>query len=437
VILSGAFWIGVYLVLVAAPILALLVFERPPGLGALPDTSIALGFAALAMMALQFLLTARFRRATAPYGIDLIYYVHRYLGGVILALVVAHPLLFVLDNPALAGYLNPLDAPAHMTAGLASAVSVVGLMVTSVWRKRLGLAYERWRVAHAALAIAAVALALVHMEGVQYYTASPAIQLMWRSVALSVIAVTAYVRLLRPLGLSRQPYRVVDVSRERGDAWTLTLEPEGHPGVRFQAGQFAWLTLGASPFAMKEHPFSFASSAARGDRQVAFTIKELGDFTRTMGTVARGDRAFVDAPYGAFTIDRCPDARYVFIAGGIGIAPLVSMLRTLADRGDARPHLLVYAYRTWDRMTLREDIDALRSRLDLTFVPVLEEPPDGWTGERGRITATVLDRHLPADRHARHYFICGPEAMTQTIERLLADAGVPLAHVHSELFDLV
>ena len=115
----------------------------------------------------------------------------------------------------------------------------------------------------------------------------------------------------------------------------------------------------------------------------------------------------------------------------------MSMLRTLADLGDRRPLLLFYAYRRWERMTFREAIADLQVRLNLTVVFVLEEPPDPWHGESGWITREVLDRHLPEDRLLRHVFVCGPEAMTQAIERQLRSLGIPTSHVHSELFELL
>ncbi|MEY4637083.1 MAG: hypothetical protein RJA55_2881 [Acidobacteriota bacterium] len=433
----AAFWIAVYLGLVLAPLVVLLLGPTPPGLGFRWDVSMALGFAGLAMMGVQFVLTARFRRATAPFGIDLIYYFHRYVGIVLLLVVMAHPVLVIVDNPATLGFLNPVAGPWHMSAGVISLLALIGVVIASVWRRTFGLAYEPWRVTHAILAVAAVGLALVHIEGVQYYAASPWQRLLWRAFALSVVAVVCYVRVIRPWQLLRRPYRVTGIVRERGDAWTLTLEPDGHRGLSFLPGQFAWLTLGGSPFLMQEHPFSFSSSPLQPRGRVAFTIKELGDFTRAIGSVPRGAAAFVDGPYGAFTTDRHPAPGYVFVAGGIGIAPVMSMLRTLADRGDRRPLLLFYAYRRWDRMTFREAIAALQSRLDLTVVFVLEEPPESWNGERGWITREVLDRHLPEDRLPRHVFVCGPEAMTQVIERQLRGLGVPLSQVHSELFELV
>lgn len=437
VVATGVFWLGVYLTLVLTPLLLLLVGPTPPGLGFRWDLSMALGFAGLAMMGVQFLLTARFRRATAPFGIDIIYYFHRYIGVVLLLVVAAHPVLVIVDNPATLAFLNPFAAPWHMAAGVFSVLALIAAVSTSVWRKAIGIPYEPWRITHTALAVSAVGLALVHIDGVQYYGAGPWQRTLWRAFAVSLVAVVVHVRVLRPWQLVRRPYRVREIVQERGDAWTLRLEPSGHRGFAFQPGQFAWLTLRGSPFMMREHPFSFSSSPLLPGGLVEFTIKELGDFTDTVGSLPPDAVAFVDGPYGAFTIDRHPAPGYVFVAGGIGIAPIMSMLRSLADRGDQRPLLLFYGYRRWERMTFREAIDDLRSRLKLTVVVVLEEPPDRWDGERGWITREVLDRHLPDDRTARHMFVCGPEGMTHAIERHLRDLRVPMSHVHSELFDLV
>jgi len=72
----------------------------------------------------------------------------------------------------------------------------------------------------------------------------------------------------------------------------------------------------------------------------------------------------------------------------------------------------------------------------LQVVYVLGEPPEGWEGETGLIDPGVLSRHLPSDRRNLHYFICGPEAMTQAVERALYGLGVPLRQMHTELFDM-
>jgi predicted ferric reductase len=217
---------------------------------------------------------------------------------------------------------------------------------------------------------------------------------------------------------------------------TLGLEPQGHPGFRFRAGQFGWLTLGASPFAGAEHPFSFSSSSQAASR-IEISIKAAGDFTRRVQSTQVGAVAYLDGPYGSMSIDAFPDADgYVFIAGGIGVAPCMAMLRTLADRGDRRPHLLIYGTNDLERTPFRDDLAALQQRLQLTVVHVLETPPEGWTGERGYVTESLLDRWLP--RGGRHgHFVCGPAPMMDAVEAALARLGVPLADLHSERFDLV
>lgn len=187
-----------------------------------------------------------------------------------------------------------------------------------------------------------VMIGIVHTLQVGHYTAQWWQQAFWAGLAGLTLLLLLYVRVFRPLVMLRHPYRVAEVRREPSTCWTLRLEPEGHAGMKFRAGQYAWLTLGKSPCSLQQHPFSFASSALSPHR-LEFAIKELSDFTRTIGQVPPGSRAYLEGPFGAFDIDANTSDQTVFIAGGIGITPIMSMLRTLRDRGDRRPLVLIYA----------------------------------------------------------------------------------------------
>lgn len=436
-LLQATAWLAAYVAIVTAPLFVLLLGPVPPPGGFWWDFAMALGFAALAMMGVQFLLTARFRRAAAPFGMDIVYYFHRFLALFALAIAALHYVVLRVDNPAVLGPANPALAPAHMTAGRAALVLFALLAAASLLRRRLRLDYELWRWTHALGATLALALAFWHVIGTGYYVGTAWKQALWAAYGLLWIALLGHVRLARPWRMLRTPYRVAEVRRERGDACTLVLEPQGHAGMRFQAGQFAWLTLGASPFALHEHPFSIASSAARPDR-IEFGIKAVGDFTRGLLESKPGQTAYLDGPYGAFSCERHADASgYVFVAGGVGIAPVIGMLRTLADREERRPLWLFYGNRRWERALYREALDALAGRLDLRIVHVVGEPPQDWAGERGLLTREMLERHLPRDRAGLHAFVCGPVAMTQAAERWLTALGVPRSRVHSELFEWV
>ncbi|QDH70044.1 ferredoxin reductase family protein [Marilutibacter alkalisoli] len=429
-------WIALYLALIALPLLVLLLGDRPGGGGFGWDFALALGYAGLAMMAVQFALTARFKRATAPFGIDIIYYFHRYLAVIAFMLLLLHAALLVAIRPEAVGSIDPREAPAYMTLGWLAMLAFVSIMVTSLLRKQLRIDYDVWRRMHTVLAVLGIAFALLHILGSASYLLTPFKRGLWITLALSAIALVVHVRVIRPWWLQRHPWRVTEIRQERGRSWTVAVEPQHAAAFHYEPGQFSWLSLRASPLAMREHPFSFSSSPTRPGR-LEFTIKALGDFTATIGDLQPGMAAWVDGPYGAFGVDRHPDATgHVFIAGGVGIAPIVSMLRALADRGDTRPLWLFYGNRRWERIVFREELDVMAGHLDLHVVHVLGEPPDGWTGERGFITREVLARHLPAGRHGFHYFICGPKPMIQLAERSLRSLDVPATRMHSEIFDL-
>jgi predicted ferric reductase len=283
-----------------------------------------------------------------------------------------------------------------------------------------------------------IVFAVLHVLGSGSYLEQPWKRALWALLALCWIGLAIWVRLLRPARLTRSPYRVVEVRDEPGRNWSLRLEPVHGSGFAYHPGQFAWLSLRSSPFALREHPFSFASSPTRPG-SLEFMIKELGDFTSTIGSIQPGEIAYVDGPYGSFGSDFHPHATgYVFVAGGAGIAPIISMLRALADRADLRPLWLFYGNRRRDRVVFDDEIRALAERLDLRVVDVLSEPPDDWTGERGFISCEVMARHLPpaGQREQLHYFVCGPAPMIRLAERNLEQLQVPLRHLHSEIFDL-
>lgn len=438
-ILQGVFWVVVYLVLTLAPLLILLVGQRPPGRAFYRDFSVALGFAGLAMMALQFALTARFRFLKAPYGSDIVYFFHRQISLVAFVLILAHPLLLFVFDPQTLGLLNVFSAPWRARAAVTATAALIALVLISIFRKQWKIEYTQWRIWHGFLAAAAVGLGLVHAVLVGYYINTPAKQVLWVGYGLFWVGLLVWVRVIKPLLLLRRPYVIEAVRPERGSAWTLVMRPDGHRGFRFQPGQFAWITAGSSPFADAEHPFSISSSAEDPQR-LSMTIKALGDFTSTVKDMKPGQRVYLDGAFGSFSVDRHPHARgFVFIAGGIGITPMMSMLSTLADRGDRRPLWLLYANRDWESVTFREELEALKQRLDLRVIHFLEDPPADWQGETGYINAEKLTRHLPPERAQNMYemFICGPKPMMDAVEKALVQIKVPMGDFHSERFDMV
>ena len=435
--LQGAFWIILYLILTLAPLFLLLISPVPPGRGFWREFSVGLGFAGLAMLCLQFAITSRYKRMKAPYGSDIVYYFHRQISLVAFALVLAHPIILFIRDTSTISLLNLINAPWRARAGVIGAICLLLVIVTSLWRQKLKIHYDEWRIGHGILATLAVALSMGHIIGVGNYVNVLWKRELWIGYGIFWVGLLAYTRIIKPWSELRRPYLVEEVSPERGNAWSLTIRPDGHRGISFQPGQFAWISIWNSPFADREHPFSFSSSAEKPEH-LSFGIKELGDFTSKIGELQPGERVYLDGPHGAFSIERHTDAPgYAFIAGGIGISPIMSMLRTLADRKDPRPLVLIYGYKTWEEGAFRETLDRLAEQLNLKVVHVIEKPPPDWDGEQGFVTAELLERHLPKERDGWEYYICGPLPMMDAVERALGNLGVPMGKYHSERFNLV
>jgi predicted ferric reductase len=421
----------IYGLAAALPLGAVLAGSPPRGRGFVLELGSALGIVALSLLALQLVLPARLGPVARPLGADVAVRLHRHLADVVVAVIAAHVALVVIGDPSNLALFDPLGAPWRAQAAIGACVALAALIVSSVLRRRLRLAYARWRGLHVTLGIGAVALSALHAIGVDRYLTSPAGLLVAALAAIGLLAVLD-LRVLRPRRLAGRPYLVERVVPERGGAVTLKLRAEGHRGRPFRPGQFAWLKLADAPHALAEHPFSYSSSAGRPERPT-FTIKAYDGFTRRVAEMPPGTRVLVDGPHGSFSA-RAHAERFVLIAGGIGITPIISLVRSAADAGDRRPFLLVYGSLRWEQTTFRDELERLRQRIDLRVVHVLTEPPPGWQGETGFIDVALLERHLPPDLRGADVFLCGPPPMLATAIAGLERLGVAPEHVHAEQF---
>jgi predicted ferric reductase len=424
--------------LIAAGPLALCLPQIKPGRGFLIDLSVALGFVALSVLGLQFALAARFSRSSAPFGIDVVLTYHRQISFLGVTAAFAHPVLLVVADDRYWALLDFTNLPLRAMLAWLSVAALGLLMVTSIWRRALRLSYQAWHVLHSALGVFIVLAALGHGFTVDYYFSAPLVRGVWIVYTAAFLWLVVWVRIVKPLRLGLRPWRVVELWPEPGGSLTLGLEPvfrQVGQTFSFRAGQFAWILPSRSPFTPTYHPFSISSSA-RAPR-VEFTIKRVGDFTGSMRQLRVGDRVYMDGPHGSFTLESHPGMGYVFVGAGVGVTPFLSMLATLADQGDQRPCWLFLANRHEGQVTGIRQLGRLRGRLNLRVVHVISRPSAQWNGERGRVDAGLLDRHLPLERRSLEYFICAGGEMVRSVERDLQDLGIPGDNIHSEQFGMV
>ena len=435
--LRPALLLGFYVALGLAP-LALAALQGLPARNPWRELSSGLAMVGFAMMLLQFLLSGRFERVSGRTGIDVTMRFHQLIAWTILAFILVHPFLYAAPRlspdpaAAWASLQRMFAAPGLRTGVVAWALTVL-IVAMAAWRDRLPFRYEAWRLSHGLGAAAVALLAADHTLRAGTYAADPWLTAFWLVLTAIAIASLAYVYAIKPLRKRRAPYRVVANDRVADRMWQIVIEPQSGQGIDFAAGQFGWLNLGHSPFSLTEHPFSIATAPADGPR-LGFVIKESGDFTDRIDKVPVGTAAYFDGPHGNFSLAGRTAQRIVFIAGGVGFAPILGILRELRREAWPHPIVVVYGNRVETQILCRDELETMRGALKLDLKLVLSEPPAGWTGPVGELTADVLRSCIgPVDGETL-YFVCGPSAMMDAVEGTLAGFGVPGRRIVAERF---
>ncbi len=219
------------------------------------------------------------------------------------------------------------------------------------------------------------------------------------------------------------------------------VRPDDAPRA-FVAGQY--LTVGRLVQGrLVQRAYSVASSARRLDEAYELYIRLVpgGALTPELFRAGAGDRVSLRGPKGRFTL-RAEDAErpHLFVATGCGIAPFMSMLRTLRDDGIRRRIVLLHGVSYARELAYRTDLERWSAEPEsrLVYVPTVSRPADprnaGWTGGTGRVErvlAPVCDRHrIDADEAVA--YVCGNPEMTASVRELLRARGFAAERVHAE-----
>ena len=425
----------IYFALVLLPAVAMLVSGYFRGDG-IRDIAVLLGFLGMALAGIQLISIGRIHWLADALDMDKVYNNHHRVSLLSILLIIAHFMLLSFYNPIIAGFLNVFKAPWMIAAGSIGLFGLLLIGITSVLRKSFTIDYRYWLLIHDILTIVILYFGMTHLFKIGYYTSHPFMKAIWIfEIAIWVIAF-AYIRIIRPMRIGKKPYMVESVVGESADTYSLTLVPDGHDGVPFEAGQVAWISTGASPFVLSRNPFSYSGSSEAGGA-IRFSIKNLGDFTSTIPHMQKGQRVYVDGPYGTFNLnDPCMQKGLVLIAGGIGLAPVMSILNTLADRGDKRPTYVFYGDFNEDTSLYANEFEQLKSKLNLAFVQVLEKPLNEDFPHRGYITKEIMLENLPQNYKDLYYFICGPAVMLRAVEKHFDAMGIEDSQIHEENYTM-
>jgi predicted ferric reductase len=440
-------WLGAFGAIIIAPSFLWLASPREvagfglAGVTLWSNLSVLTGMLSLSALVCTVILPSRLRSLNRAFGIESVIDIHRFLGVTSAVLVLAHLACVVAANPANLALLNFPTAPGRAQAATLATVSLVGLVLLAVLKRKLNVTYELWRWSHLALAVSVLVFSAAHVYLLNKTVREPAIASVFVLFVAVLLVIFGYRWAWRSWFDPSTEFLVREVRRENATVSTLVLEPrrtvngQGESWA-FAPGQFAWLRLDRSVTA-EEHPFTIASSAH--NETTEFTIRHAGDFTRAVRRLPPGSRVWVDGPHGAFTCDHSQGSGLVLLAGGVGLTPMMSMIRTAAHRGDHRAFRLIVVASAPTDLLFRDELAELRRHIDLDVTEVLRRPTDGWQGPTGGVSVGLLSMVLSSVEYPDDldYFVCGPPAMVDHAMSVLDDLEVPPDRIHTEQFDFV
>jgi predicted ferric reductase len=393
------------------------------------------GLLAAYLALIQVILLARLPALERAVGFDRLGIWHRWNGHLCIDLVIAHVVFTVwgyalMDKFTIGHELSTMLGggvyPGMITATIGTAM-LLGVVATSLVIVRRKLSYEWWYAVHL-LAYAGIALSWFHeIPTGNELVLDKAAADYWRALYLVTLAILVVFRLLVPIGqLLRHRLKVAEVIEEAPGVISLKITGRRLDGLRAEPGQFfLWRFLDRRRI-WSAHPFSI--SAAPDGRSLRITVKALGDHTARIGSIKPGTRVLAEGPFGVFTESaRRRREKVLFVAGGIGITPIRSMVERM--RGDV---VVVYRAMSPQDLIFKDELDRLAASRGLSVHYVVGDHRD----EGANLLSPAHLQQLVPDAGERDVFLCGPPAMTEATGRNLRAAGVGRRRIHTERFAL-
>lgn len=379
-------------------------------------------------------------------GLDRMYRIHHRIGVVAFNLLIAHGALMLASVATDSwGAAVQLISPSQnwtVTFGVIALVGMIVIMGLTLYA-RINHEVFLWVHRFFGLVFLIGALHAFRTPGVK--SLSTALTIYLGAFAVAGLVAYAYRSLFGELFVKRRRYRVTNIRRFGGEVAEITLAPS-NGSLPFTPGQFVFLTFESRsmsqwfrPFSREPsgqseivslrtgaarkqfHPFSITSSPDSRELQVA--IKASGDYTAALEHLQTGDQARIEGPYGTFSYRKASSRRQVWVAGGIGVTPFLSMARSLPEGYTID---LYYAVKSRAQGYFIDTLEELaRAHRGLKLIPFPED-------ESGFLTAEEIDRRSGLE--GTEVLMCGPAPMTSTLERQLRQRGVSSNRIHYEEF---
>lgn len=405
----------------------------------------------------QVLLMGRARWLESTFGLDKLAKIHRFVGKWLSIFLLLHPIFLTIGYAKLTGvsllsqfweFQVTFEDVWRATLALGFFLFVI---VYSILMSRRKWDFEQWYWAHLSVYVAII-LAFGHQTSVggdflgsgMIFKNIPELTwftLYWYAIHTFVFGSLIWYRILRPLWNYRQhAFTVNEVKSETPDVWSIYITGKNIENFSYTPGQFIIIRFLAKGYYWQAHPFSL--SCYPNNDHIRLSIKASGDFTRTIGQLPVGTKAYIEGPYGTLTAKKSRTNKVLMIAGGIGITPFRGIMEDLAKAG--KDIHLIYGNKTEADIALRTELIELAKKYTIKIHHVLSNVEanssqlianSSESFSTGFVTPELVKQLVP-DVETREAFLCGPPPMMDALVKTLTGLGVQKNHIYFEKFAL-
>lgn len=397
-------------------------------------TGKVVGLTAFVLLVLQLPIAGRIKFLDRIFSLPGLYKIHRINGIIIGILVLLHPILVTLPENR---FMVPFEMrywPEWVGAALLTAILVQ--LTVGKWRTILIKHYPRWLLFHHILGWTVLALLLIHILYVSETFEYDGLPRTVAFVAAGIITILWLAIRGQRLWARRNPFAVSRIEPAGKNAYTVAMKPISRNHFTYLPGQFAFFSFRSLHLSPEWHPFTLSSSPTRPG-SLWISVRGNGDWTDRIHRLEQGDRVYVHGPFGRFShLFESSGRELILIAGGIGITPMLSMLRAMRDKGDQRRVTLLWSNRTTQHTFSSDELTKLTHELpNFAWKPVFtaEKTP---AGKFGRLNLDRLKSLLADCSRDAVIFLCGPPKMIQQVRSHLITIGFPVLSIREELFGL-
>jgi predicted ferric reductase len=381
------------------------------------------GLGGMVLFALSLIYSARFKFLEKYFGgINVLYKYHHQLGGIAFIFLMLHPLFLAatyafssIKSAAL--FLLPGN-DFSINLGILSLMLLMLLLILTFFLK---LRYQFWHFTHKFLGLAFF-LGGMHAFFVKSdISRDPTLKIYMLIIILSALFCFLYKTVFGRFLIKKLPYAVKEIKPLNSQVYEIVCEPINEK-IDFRPGQFVFIGFEDSPLGNEAHPFSISSSPEEQDLRLA--IKALGDYTSRLNALTPGTIAKIEGPFGQFSYINAKFKKQIWIAGGIGITPFISMAKSLPD--DYEIDLYYTVNEQSEAVYLRDLIDIAAKKPHLLIIPHYSKTQTRLTAEQ------ILEKSR--DIFHKDIFLCGPPSMMDGLKKQFVEMRVLQNNIHSEEF---